>query len=61
MPLGSSAPGGGDAAEGEDIEVMELPLSSALRMISTGAIQDGKTILLLQYAALVGLDRLRDV
>jgi nudix-type nucleoside diphosphatase (YffH/AdpP family) len=43
--------GGGDAAEGEDIEVMELPLSSALQM----------TIMLLQYAALVGLDRLRDV
>jgi hypothetical protein len=40
---------------------MELPLSSALQMISTGAIQDGKTIMLLQYAALVGLDRLRDV
>ena len=52
--------GGGDAAEAEDIEVMELPLSSALQMISTGAIQDGKTIMLLQYAALVGLDRLRD-
>jgi nudix-type nucleoside diphosphatase (YffH/AdpP family) len=52
--------GGGDAAEGEDIEVIELPLASALKMISTGAIQDGKTIMLLQYAALVGLDRLRD-
>jgi nudix-type nucleoside diphosphatase (YffH/AdpP family) len=52
--------GGGDAAEGEDIEVIELPLASALEMISTGAIQDGKTIMLLQYAALVGLDRLRD-
>ena len=52
--------GGGDAAEGEDIEVLELTLASALQMIGTGAIQDGKTILLLQYAALVGLDRLRD-
>jgi nudix-type nucleoside diphosphatase (YffH/AdpP family) len=52
--------GGGDAAEGEDIEVLELPLSSALQMISTGAIQDGKTIMLLQYAALLGLHRLRD-
>ncbi|MDB6090776.1 MAG: nudK [Gammaproteobacteria bacterium] len=52
--------GGGEAAEGEDIEVMELSLSSALKMIKTGAIQDGKTILLLQYAALVGLERLRD-
>ncbi len=39
------SPGGGDAAEGEDIEVIELPLASALQMISTGAIQDGKTIM----------------
>ena len=52
--------GGGDAAEGEDIEVLELTLASALQMIGAGAIQDGKTIMLLQYAALVGLDRLRD-
>jgi nudix-type nucleoside diphosphatase (YffH/AdpP family) len=51
--------GGGDAAEGEDIEVLELPLSSALEMIGTGAIQDGKTIMLLQYAALAGLEALR--
>jgi len=52
--------GGGDTAEGEDIEVLELTLASALQMIGTGAIQDGKTIMLLQYAALVGLERLRD-
>ena len=52
--------GGGDTAEGEDIEVLELSLASALQMIRTGAIQDGKTIMLLQYAALFGLDRLRD-
>jgi nudix-type nucleoside diphosphatase (YffH/AdpP family) len=51
--------GGGDACEGEDIEVLELPLDDALQMVATGAIQDGKTILLLQHAALVGLDRLR--
>ena len=50
--------GGGDASEGEDIEVLELPLDSALSMIGTGEIQDGKTIMLLQHAALVGLDRL---
>jgi nudix-type nucleoside diphosphatase (YffH/AdpP family) len=52
--------GGGDTAEGEDIEVLELSLASALQMIRTGEIQDGKTIMLLQYAALVGMDRLRD-
>jgi nudix-type nucleoside diphosphatase (YffH/AdpP family) len=50
--------GGGDAAEGEDIEVLELPLPRALEMISSGEIQDGKTIMLLQHAALRGLDRL---
>jgi nudix-type nucleoside diphosphatase (YffH/AdpP family) len=51
--------GGGDAAEGEDIEVLELPLATAMQMISNSAIQDGKTIMLLQYAALIGLKRLR--
>lgn len=50
--------GGGNASEGEDIEVLELPLDRALAMIGTGEIQDGKTIMLLQHAALVGLERL---
>jgi nudix-type nucleoside diphosphatase (YffH/AdpP family) len=50
--------GGGEADEGEDIEVLELPLARALAMIATGEIQDGKTIMLLQHAALTGLDRL---
>ncbi|MCK9684327.1 NUDIX domain-containing protein [Scleromatobacter humisilvae] len=50
--------GGGDAHEGEDIEVLELPLRRALEMIASGEIQDGKTIMLLQHAALVGLDKL---
>lgn len=50
--------GGGDASEGEDIEVLELPLERALAMIGRGEIQDGKTIMLLQHAALVGLERL---
>ena len=50
--------GGGDAAEGEDIEVLELPLAEALRMIGRGEIEDGKTIMLLQHAALVGLAQL---
>ena len=51
--------GGGDASEGEDIEVLELPLRTALQMIATGEIQDGKTIMLLQHLALTGIDRLR--
>ena len=49
MRVGS---GGGLAEEGEDIEVLELPIESALAMISDGRIVDAKTIMLLQYAAL---------
>ncbi|MBX8490676.1 GDP-mannose pyrophosphatase NudK [Pseudomonas cichorii] len=44
--------GGGLEDEGEDIEVLELPMDEALSMIETGAICDGKTIMLLQYAKL---------
>lgn len=42
--------GGGLADEGEDIEVVELPLTQAFAMIGTGEICDGKTIMLLQWA-----------
>jgi nudix-type nucleoside diphosphatase (YffH/AdpP family) len=52
--------GGGDVTEGEDIEVIEVLLADALQMIALGAIQDGKTIMLLQHAAIVGLGKLRD-
>ena len=51
-PSDRRASGGGNHAEGEDIEVLELSIDDALAMISGGAIQDGKTIMLLQYAAL---------
>ncbi|HWP18227.1 MAG TPA: NUDIX domain-containing protein [Burkholderiaceae bacterium] len=44
--------GGGLADEGEDIEVLEPTLEEALAMIEDGRIKDGKTIMLLQYAAL---------
>ncbi|THD70858.1 MAG: hypothetical protein E7813_06945 [Bradyrhizobium sp.] len=44
--------GGGIASEGEDIEVLELPIVQALAMIGDGRIADAKTIMLLQYAAL---------
>ena len=47
--------GGGLHAEGEDIEVFELPFDEALEMVERGAIVDAKTILLLQYAALRAL------
>ncbi|MFZ5973131.1 MAG: GDP-mannose pyrophosphatase NudK [Bacteroidota bacterium] len=46
--------GGGVEGE-EDIDVLELPFSQALRMIDTGEIRDGKTIMLLQYAQIHGL------
>ena len=51
-PQDRVAPGGGDVDEGEDIEVLELPIEEALRRIDTGEICDGKTIMLLHYAAL---------
>lgn len=44
--------GGGAADEGEDIEVLELPLAEALRMVASGTIADAKTIMLIQHAAL---------
>lgn len=44
--------GGGVADEGEDIEVLEFAIDDALTMIARGEIMDGKTIMLLQYAAL---------
>ena len=47
--------GGGLEDEGEDIEVIRLPFADALRMVETGEIDDAKTIMLLQYAALKGL------
>ena len=47
--------GGGGVAEGEEIEVLELPLDTALAMIESGEIADGKTIMLLQYAKLHGV------
>jgi GDP-mannose pyrophosphatase NudK len=42
--------GGGVAEEQENIEVLEIPLNKAVKMIETGEIKDGKTIMLLQYA-----------
>ncbi|MFE2053559.1 NUDIX domain-containing protein [Streptomyces sp. NPDC059459] len=46
--------GGGVEEEGEDIEVLELPFTEALAMTADGRITDGKTLLLLQWAALHG-------
>jgi nudix-type nucleoside diphosphatase (YffH/AdpP family) len=44
--------GGGSADEGEDIDVMQVSLSNAMTMISSGEIRDAKTIILLQYLAI---------
>ena len=44
--------GGGVYNEGEDIEVMHVPLGEALRMIRSGEIADAKTIILIQHLAL---------
>jgi len=54
-PADRVAAGGGDAAEGEDIDVFEPTLDEALAMIDRGEIVDAKTIMLLQYAKLHGL------
>lgn len=47
--------GGGVAHEEENIEVLELPIDHAMRMITTGEIKDGKTIMLLQHLKLNNL------
>jgi nudix-type nucleoside diphosphatase (YffH/AdpP family) len=53
----SSTPGsgGGEKAEGEDIEVLEIPFERALQMIRSGEIQDAKTIMLLLYLQTSGI------
>lgn len=51
-PASKIGNGGGVEAEGEDIEVLELPFAESLAMMARGEIADGKTIMLLQYAAL---------
>lgn len=44
--------GGGVENEEENIEVLELDFSKAMKMIENGEIRDGKTIMLLQYLKL---------
>jgi nudix-type nucleoside diphosphatase (YffH/AdpP family) len=47
--------GGGMEHEQEDIEVLEFSFDDALKMIESGEIKDGKTILLIQYAQIHNL------
>jgi GDP-mannose pyrophosphatase NudK len=42
----------GGGVEEEDIDVLEMPFAQAMAKIASGEIRDGKTIMLLQYAAL---------
>ena len=44
--------GGGVEHEEENIEVLELSIGEAMKMIDNGEIKDGKTIMLLQYIIL---------
>ncbi len=54
-PADRVSSGGGAEDEGEDIEVLELPLDQALAMVATGEIADAKTVILLQHLKLHGL------
>ena len=47
--------GGGLDTENENIEVLEMPFQEALEMITTGKINDAKTIILLQYIRMHGI------
>jgi GDP-mannose pyrophosphatase NudK len=42
----------GGGVEEEDIDVLEMPFAQAMAKLASGEIRDGKTIMLLQYAAL---------
>lgn len=44
--------GGGVDHEGEDIEVVEMPVEEAVGLIATGGIVDAKTIMMLQWLML---------
>ncbi|WP_285114707.1 NUDIX domain-containing protein [Leifsonia sp. fls2-241-R2A-40a] len=44
--------GGGVEAEGEEIEPVVVPYDQALAMVADGRIADGKTVILVQWAAL---------
>lgn len=47
--------GGGLESEHEDIEVLELPFTDAVKMLHNGEIKDTRTIVLLQYALIHNL------
>jgi nudix-type nucleoside diphosphatase (YffH/AdpP family) len=51
-PSDQVSDGGGEASEGEDIEVLEMPLSNAMALVESGGIIDAKTVMLVQHLAL---------
>ncbi len=53
-PADRISDGGGHPDEGEDIEVIEMPLDDALAATRDGRIVDAKTIMLLQHLKLEG-------
>ena len=54
-PADRISDGGGDASEGEDIEVLEMTLSEAVALVESGGIIDAKTVMLVQHLALKGM------
>ena len=58
-PADRMSEGGGAADEGEDIEVLEMPLADAIARIDSGEICDGKAIILLQHVRLKALESTR--
>ncbi len=47
--------GGGNLHEGEDIQVLEMSLADAIRLVRTGEIRDVRTIALVLYLAATGM------
>lgn len=47
--------GGGVVHEEENIEVLELDIEQAMKMMETGDIKDGKTMMMLQYIKLYNI------
>jgi nudix-type nucleoside diphosphatase (YffH/AdpP family) len=54
-PADKVSKGGGLEEENEHVEILELPLQEALRMVKSGEIKDAKTVVLLQYLQIQGL------
>ncbi|MEZ5871547.1 MAG: NUDIX domain-containing protein [Nitratireductor sp.] len=54
-PSDRTTAGGGNPAEGEDIEVLEIPFSEALAMCGDGRIRDAKTVILIYHMRVRGM------